>query len=421
VWLISAGQLLAQPSPAANALEAKATPDANQPADTSANPVLVSSASTAESPTACPAWVQVEYLLWWLKNAPLPVPLITTGNPNVGFDPNHLNTVNTAGAIGQPGTEVLFGDQTIHSQAYSGMRLTLGSWIGAEELFGAEGSGFILERRTKRFFAGSDTTGNPPLYFPIFSETTDAERGIPIADPLRGFSGNVVINSTLQLWGAEVNGIFNLIRNSWLEFTLLAGFRYADLRENLILYNSTTDLLFPNVTNLTDAFYTTNQFYGGQLGSRLAVQLNRFSLDVTGKVALGATHEVVDIQGVITQLGPNVLVPPGPGTFPGGLFTQSSNIGSRSANQFSVLPSLELKLGFAVNHRARVFAGYDLMYWTEVVRPGNQISHAVNLSQNAVLDPNGAGRLVGPAQPAPLFNRSDFWAQGVSFGFEVLY
>ena len=314
------------------------------------------------------------------------MPLVTTGNPNVGFDPNHVNTVNTAGAIGQPGTQVLFGDESIHSQAYSGMRLTLGGWIDQEDLFGVEGSGFILERRTKQFFAGSDTTGNPPLYFPIFSATADAERGIPIADPLRGFSGDVVINSTLQLWRAEVNGLLNLIHNPNVELTLLAGFRYADLRENLLLYNSTTDVIFGNVTNLTDAFYTTNQFYGAQLGSRFAVQLNRFSLDVTGKVALGATHEVVDIQGAITQLGPNPLVPPGLGTFPGGLFTQSSNIGQRSANQFSVLPSLELKLGYALSHRARVFAGYDLMYWSQVVRPGNQIDHNVNLTQNAVLD-----------------------------------
>jgi hypothetical protein len=68
-----------------------------------------------------------------------------------------------------------------------------------------------------------------------------------------------------------------------------------------------------------------------------------------------------------------------------------------------------------------VFAGYDLVYWSQVVRPGNQINHNVNLTQNAVLDPNGLGRLVGPAQPAPLFNRSDFWAQGINLGLEVRY
>jgi hypothetical protein len=289
------------------------------------------------------------------------------------------------------------------------MRLTLGGWFDEEDLFGAEGSGFTLERRTKRFAAASDATGNPPLYFPIFSESAGAERGIPIADPLRAFSGDVVINSTLQLWGAELNGIVNLYHNSCLEFTVLTGFRYADLRENIENYNTTKDLIFGNVTSLTDYFRTVDQFYGGQLGSRLAVRLHRFSLDITGKVALGFTHQVVDIQGNITQFGPNAPVPPGVGIFPGGLFTQSSNIGKRTADPFAVLPSLELKCGYALNQRSRVFVGYDLLYWSQVVRPGNQISHQVNLTQNAVLDPNGLGKLVGPAQPAPLFNRSDFW------------
>jgi hypothetical protein len=32
-----------------------------------------------------------------------------------------------------------------------------------------------------------------------------------------------------------------------------------------------------------------------------------------------------------------------------------------------------------------------------------------------------SGALVGPANPAPLFNRSDFWAQGVNFGLEFRF
>ncbi len=407
--------------PTTSPSEAKATGDLKNPADVSSDPASVSAVATVDDGAAYRGWARVETLLWWVKNAPLPVPVVTTGDPNVGFDPNHLNTVNTAGAIGQRGTQVLLGDNNINSPPFFGMRLTLGGWVDDDEFFGVEGSGFILEHRTKRFVAASDKVGNPPLYFPIATGTAGAERGIPIADPLRSFSGAVGIISSLQLWGAECNGNLTLIRNSGLEFTLLAGFRYADLRENLQIYNTSTDLIFGNVTNLNDSFSSRDQFYGGQIGGRLAVQRERFSLDITGKVALGATHQVVNIQGDISQAGPNPLVPPGLGTFPGGLFAQSTNIGKRNADQFAVLPSLELKLGYEINPRTRVFAGYDLMYWSQVVRPGNQINHNVNLTQNAVLDPNGLGRLVGPAQPAPLFNRSDFWAQGINLGLEVRY
>jgi hypothetical protein len=421
VWFLSAGQLFAQSLPATNPQEAKATPDANKPADASSAPANASSVSTVDSVAPDRGWARVEYLLWWVKDAPLPVPVVTTGDPRVGFDPSLVNTVNTAGAVGQPGTQILLGDQSIRAGSFSGLRLTLGAWVDEDKVFGVEGRGFALEHRFKDFAAASDKAGNPPLYFPIFSETAGAERAIPIADPLRSFSGDVGVTSTLRLWGAECNGILVVGRNPWLELTLLAGFRYANLRETLQINNTTTDSVFGNVTNLNDSFNTRNQFYGGQIGSRLSVQRDRSFLDISVVVALGSTHQVVDIQGTTTQAGPNPLVPPGLGTFPGGLFAQSTNIGRRSADQFTVLPTVELKLGCDVSHRSRVFVGYEIMYWDQVVRPGDQMNHRVNVSQNAVLDPSGVGKLGGPAQPAPLFNRSDFWAQGVNFGLEFRY
>ncbi len=370
-------------------------------------------------------WAQADYLLWWLKNAPLPVPIVTTGDPRVGFDPTLVNTVNTAGAIGQPGTRILLGNDTVQFPAFSGIRFTAGAWIDDDQRLGLEGSGFVLQRQSNTFSAASDSAGNPPLYFPIFSAIAGAERGIPIADPLRSFSGDVAVTSTMQLWGADGNLLYTLFNNRGMEFTLLAGFRYADLRETLHIHNTTKDLLFDNVTILNDSFGTGNQFYGGQIGSRFAFQYERFSLDITGKLALGSTRQTVDIQGDITQLGPNPLVPPGLGTFPGGLYAQPSNIGRQTTteftNQFTVLPSLQLKLAYALTQHLRFFGGYDVMYWGRVVRPGNQIDHNVNLSQNAVLDPNGAGVLVGPAQPTPLFGHSDFWAQGMTFGVEFSY
>ena len=126
---MSAGQLIAQALPATNAPEAKAPSDSSKPADVSSAPAMVSSGAAEDTAAPCRTWAQVEYLFWWLRNAPLPVPLVTTGNPNVGFDPNHVNTVNTAGAIGQPGTQILFGEESIHEQGFSGMRLTVGGWV----------------------------------------------------------------------------------------------------------------------------------------------------------------------------------------------------------------------------------------------------------------------------------------------------
>ena len=425
VWFFGPAQLFAQAPPAANPLETPAKQDSKEPANISTDPAIAQLSWTEDSVAAYRVWARAEYLLWWLNNAPLPVPIVTTGDPHVGFDPNLINTVNTAGSIGQPGTRVLLGDNSTRFPAFSGMRFTVGGWVDKERRLGLEGSGFMVERHTNTFSAASDSAGSPPLYFPIFSAIAGAERGIPIADPLRAFSGDVVVTSTMQLWGAEFNGLYTFFRYPGLELTLLTGFRYADLRENLQIHNTTTDLMFGNVTILNDSFNTSNQFYGGQIGSRLAAQRGRFSLDITGKIALGLTRQMINIQGDITQAGPNPLVPPGLGTFPGGLYAQPSNIGQRNTNQFTVpftaLPSLELKLGYDITQRIRAFAAYDVLYWNKVVQPGNQIDHTVNLSQNAVLDPNGVGKLVGPAQPAPLSNQSNFWAQGINFGLEFRY
>ena len=359
-------------------------------------------------------WARGDYLLWWVKNAPMPVPIVTTGDPNVGFN-GGVNTVNTAGAIGQPGTRTLFGDSNVGLGAFSGMRFSLGGWLTDEQIVGIEGSGFVLQHRTSQFAASSDGVNGPSLYYPINSTIAGAPRGIPIADPLRQFSGAVFATSTLQLWGAELNGCISLTRRPGFEVIALAGFRYADLRESFQIRDSVTDLVFQNVQSLNDRFDTRNQFYGGQIGLRSSWQRDRLSMDLTGKVALGSTHQVVNIAGNIAE---SPLLPP---TSAGGLFTQSSNIGRTTANQFTVIPNVELKLGYRLTQRLTASVGYDFMYWNQVVRPGNQIDRNVNLTQNGVLDPNGVGALVGPAQPTSQFNRTDFWAQGVSVGLEFRY
>ena len=79
LWFLGAGQLFAQSLPATNPPEAKATLDSNKPADVSSDPAIVSLVSTVDSITADRSWARVDYLLWWVKNAPLPVPIVTTG------------------------------------------------------------------------------------------------------------------------------------------------------------------------------------------------------------------------------------------------------------------------------------------------------------------------------------------------------
>ena len=144
-------------------------------------PCVPSSPCWDANVTAPTFWGSMEYLLWTIKDGPLPVPLVTTGNP---ADPV------SAGALGRPGTVVLFGGSGLDYRTFSGMRVTVGSWLDDEQTIGVEASGFLLERRSVNFAARSDANGSPPLYNPVFR--TDLGQEGALAHSARLARGGIV-------------------------------------------------------------------------------------------------------------------------------------------------------------------------------------------------------------------------------------
>jgi len=147
-------------------------------------------------------------------------------------------------------------------------------------------------------------------------------------------------------------------------------------------------------------------------------QRNRWIVRGVAKIAFGTTYRTEDIHGT-TQF--NDLVPQ-----TGGLLAQPSNIGQFHDSVFSVVPEVGINLGYAITPRLRVFTGYTFLYWTHVVRPGEQVDLRVNSSQFpqfAVPPPTnlGNGTLIGQPLPAQSFHSSDFWAQGINFGVEFRF
>lgn len=339
-------------------------------------------------------WVHAELLLWWVKSTPLPAPIATVTDA----------AGNSSTVIGNSNTS--FG-------AFSGGRIAMGAWFDRDNHLGAEVSFFGLERRTSNQGANSDGNGIPSIGLSFLNATPGGGSGEfiqPLSTP-GTFGGGVFVSQNLQLWGTEVNAAFCFLRSGGFEVTALAGFRYMDLQENLYINANSTDLTSGNFINLNDQFSTRNQFYGGQIGAKFGWETNRLSLEATGKLAIGGTHQVVDIQGSSFVSGA--------GYFPNtGFYAQPSNVGHYTATEFGIIPSVELKLSYQLSRAWRLFVGYDFLYWNQVVRPGNQIDRNVNLNQSPVL---GTGATGGPASPMPLFNRSDFWAQGLNLGFELRF
>ncbi len=362
-------------------------------------------------------WASSEYLLWWVKQGPLGVPLVTM-NPD---------SANTIAALNEPGTRVLLGAGGNNSMNYgnfSGIRTTLGGWLDPEGTFGLEGSGFLLEQRSVAFGANTSGPNDVLLGIPFFAN--QPFNGIPVGESTLNGGGsptNVQFQTTSRLWGAEGNGLVNLLQTRQFLWAMLVGFRYLDLQEGLNLSTSFVDDVTGSggVFTVTDRFATRNQFYGGQIGTRMGWNLGPLSLLATAKVALGSTHESLYVNGN-TAVSNNAFGLPS-GIYPGGLFAQPTNSGQFKNNEFSVVPEIQGQIGYNLTENVRAFVGYTFLYATNWLRPGNQIDRYVNPSQvpSGFLIAGTNGALVGPPAPLPQMNHSDFWVHGISWGLQLSF
>jgi hypothetical protein len=136
-------------------------------------------------------------------------------------------------------------------------------------------------------------------------------------------------------------------------------------------------------------------------------------------LGLGDTVERVNINGASqTNIGTgNTLV-----NYAGGVFAQPSNMGNFDANHFAVVPEGDFSVGYAFCSWARVLIGYDILYISDVARPGSQIDSGVNAYRTGVVQaaqPPIAAPGTDPSRPGYTAAQSSFWAQGLTLGVEL--
>jgi hypothetical protein len=354
-------------------------------------------------------WARTEYLLWWIKDSNFPV-LLTTGAVT---DPR-------PGALGMPGTGLLFGGSGIDNKERNGGRVAVGYWFDDCQRFGVEAGYFFLgERSVGAFSSASGLPGSRVLARPFFNANTMQEDSSLVTFPgLVG--GSVGIGSSSELHSAELNCLWNVARGEHLSLDLLAGFRYLNLDESLEVNESSqtgsTSPSFPDARiAVADRFATSNDFYGGQLGSRVRWCHGRWNLDLTAKVALGTSDQGLDVRGATAIQAPGQ---PLQGTS-SGLLALGSNSGHFDRNAFAVVPEVSLNIGYQFATWLRVYVGYSFLYWSQVARPGDQIDRALNVNQIPTSQSFGAAG--GGSRPLPLLNSTDFWAHGVHFGLEFRF
>jgi hypothetical protein len=423
--LIPPGELVSSPIPVP-ATEAASLPggtDVSRPLQ----PVIVTTpqpeaapasatkdlAELVEADCACRgvgrSWGSNELLIWWPKAHPLP-PLVTAsrGGPPV---------------YGRPGTTLLIGGRAIDNQDIAGGRFVTGWSLSPQDYFGIEAAYFFLGTRT---LSESVTDITNPRFrsvgLPFVNALTGEEDVLALARP--GLSSTLVtVSTTTRVQGAEVNGVGHLFGSKHLALRGIVGYRFLQVHEGLRVEERWLEHPTPESGGLktfgmiADQFDAHNRFHGGQLGLSADLRRGVFFTELVGKVALGRTFEVVKVDGathLITAANPVPLLR----SFPGGVYAQPTNMGRTTRGAFAVVPEATLKLGLRGDH-SRLYVGYNFLYLSDAVRPGDQIDRTLNPTQIPLLNPGGP--VTGVDRPRAAVVRGDFWVQGLVVGWESRY
>ena len=363
-------------------------------------------------------WLSADALLWWVRPGPVAIPLVTTGpaaNPRAGF-------------FDEPSTRVLLGNDRIHYGASGGFRLDGGWWFDEDRTLGLQVNGFVLQQRVRSAsIASGDDQGNPVLSRPVnnIAGGLSGESVYDISYPnqLVGFFG---ASSASQLGGVEINLLGLAVNGPRFTADFIAGFRYLGLSEDLFLTHDSSSLVADRLSYqgylqpagseliVNDYFWANNHFYGGQIGTKLNWEFGSFHLGLTGKLALGGTQHSIKVDGTTLLIAPDGSVY----SYPGGVLAATSNFGRHESWNFSMVPELDLNLGWQLTNHLRLNFGYSFLFWTNVLRPGNVLDRTVD-GGNILSDPWYG--LSNQGRPGLTTRRSDFWTQGFNLGLEFRF
>jgi Putative beta barrel porin-7 (BBP7) len=290
-------------------------------------------------------WFNIDYLLWWTKKDRVPA-IVTDW---VSAD---------SGILGPASAPTLFSGGDINNNANSGARVGLGFWFTENQVLGLEGGYFFLDQDRRTLASGQEPTN---------------VLGAP--------SGTFVVASpTGQLQSAEVNGVLNLASTAKWRIELLGGFRYLELNESLHVVQDFNSADFGQEDTWDDAFRTSNQFYGGQLGVRAEYGCELFFFDISGKLGMGATNQNISLRGGLTEaittnsinsFGNVVQTVQVSRDSSGGLLVTPACF---HRNYFTVVPEFGFNAGYQFTSLLRASLGYNFLFWSSVVRPGEQVT-----------------------------------------------
>ncbi len=402
-----------------------------------------------------------DFLVWKIKSgsvpglvSTVPVGVISTTttttflSPITGLVVSQMNNPTTVAPLTiQSAASLASGDKLDVGDQFGG-RFTVGMWLDPEQNLGIEGTGFFITRRTAGFQSGTgNTTDQTVIALGTSSEfflTTPTVGGSTSINLGSGTSGtgaptlfqtftiaavrqatsNVQGSGSTGMWGAELNA--RCTSPSLGAVSGLFGFRYLNFHEDLTLTDSFQlfqPQQFPDASNTTtlptnfsyttaDTIRTSNQFYGGQIGVDLDMYVGKFTIDLVAKAALGVMHETVNVFGVNSNSQTGGVV------MPGGLLSSAADQGNHTQDKIAFVPEINVKLGYLILPYLRFYVGYDCLYLSSVVRPGEQTGLSTSTIQANV---GGTNSQISVNQPGFRFKANDLVVNGINFGMEFRY
>jgi len=348
-----------------------------------------------------PIWFRADGLITFTNAANLP-PLLTTspvGTPRA-----------TAGILGTPGTNILVG-----GSAENGYRSGVGFAFGVEPFSnyhaGLELGFSMLNRNEKSFIDNSDSSRI--LGRPFTIAGTGQGQAVLVAFPGLSTGSLDVRASSGNLYMGNIAITDRWIDNDYFHLTAMIGYRRYDMQEELYLLQnlvSTDPNTVPGTTIQTlDRFRTFGTFHGADFGLRGEFIEGPFSLEFTGRLAVGQLTRSVDIFGNQLINVPGIA----PQVNTGGMLALVSNTGRTTNSSTQIMPEIGTVGKWQITRHLEARLGYSVVLLQGVYRAADQI--------DTTISPNNFPPVIAPqgGSPARTDRTANIWLQTLSLGLSL--